>query len=177
MRYSRDFTIGERETQRFYRMLALQRWRGGAMVFGLVGALVGYLYIDWLDIPLQGTARIIACVLIGCMTAAFIALGIMFRTSRSVRTAIRRKGTDTYVQQTEIDGFGVRVTVDGEKAKVSFEKLHRVLETKNCFYLFLTGSDAWILPKEQMEDREAECAVIRGIFSKVIEPSRRKLRK
>ena len=29
--YRRDFTIGERETQRFYRMLTLRKWSRGIL--------------------------------------------------------------------------------------------------------------------------------------------------
>ena len=37
--YRRDFTIGERETQRFYRMLTLRKWSRGILGFGAAGAL------------------------------------------------------------------------------------------------------------------------------------------
>ena len=175
MRYSRDFTITEAEMQKFYRMLVLQRWGKGVLGFGVVGALVGKLYISWLDLPLEGGWAVAAMVLTGIVTMLFVTLGVIFRTRRNVRASIRRKRQGSYVQCTEIDGFGVHVTVGDEKAKMSFEKLHLVRETKDAFYLFLTPGDAWILPKGQMENAEEESAVIRGIFSKVIEPKRRKL--
>ena len=44
MSYRRDFTIGLRETRRFYLMLVLEKWRKGLLGFGLAGALAGYLY-------------------------------------------------------------------------------------------------------------------------------------
>lgn len=175
MRYRRDFTVTESHLQKFYRHLVLRRWSKGVLGFGVVGALVGKLYMNWLNIPLEGVWAIFGMVLTGCVTMLFVTLGVMFRTRQNVRKSIRGKGRGSYVQQTEIDGFGVHVTVDGDKAKVGFEKLHMVQETKDAFYLFLTAGDAWILPKEQMENPEEECAAIRAIFSKVIEPKRRKL--
>ncbi len=177
MRYKRDFTIAEADLQKFYRMLVLRRWSKGVLGFGVVGALVGKLYMGWLNIPLTGAWEIIALVLAGLVTMLFVTLGVVFRTRQNVRKTIRSRGRGNYVQQTEIDGFGVHVTVNGEKAKVGFEKLHMVEETKDAFYLFLTAGDAWILPKEQMEEPERESEAIRAIFSKVIEPKRRRLMK
>ena len=41
--YRRDFTIGERETQRFYRMLTLGKWSRGILGFGAAGALAAWM--------------------------------------------------------------------------------------------------------------------------------------
>ena len=174
MRYSRNFIITEADLQRFYRSLVLQRWGKGVLGFGVVGALVGKLYIGWLNLPLEGVWAAIAMAAVGIMTMLFVTLGVMFRTSRNVRKTARRK---SYVQETEIDGFGVHITVEGKKTKMGFEKLHFVRETADAFYIFLTAADAWILPKKQMENAEEESRQIREIFSKVIEPKRRRLLK
>ena len=48
--------------------------------------------------------------------------------------------------------FGVRVTVGKDKARLTFEKLARVQETRRAFYLFLSDTQAWILPKSQIEE-------------------------
>ena len=45
--YRRDFTIGERETQRFYRMLTLRKWSRGILGFGAAGALAGGQVSGW----------------------------------------------------------------------------------------------------------------------------------
>ena len=174
MRYSRDFTITEKDLQSFYRMLVLQRWGKGILGFGAVGVLIGKLYMDFLSIPLKGIWAVAAMVLTGCLTMLLVTLGVMIRTGRNVRKSIRRK---SYVQQTEIDGFGVHVAVDGQKAKAGFEKLHFVRETAAAFYIFMAPGEAWILPKKQMEDAAEECRKIREIFSRVIEPKRRRLLK
>ena len=44
MSFHWEFTIGARETQRFYRMLALEKWGKGIAGFGLVGALTAWMY-------------------------------------------------------------------------------------------------------------------------------------
>ena len=107
------------------------------------------------------------------LSTLFLAVSTCLR----VRAQLRRSGRERYVQQTEIDGFGVRVTVGKDRAKLGFDKLRRVQETRGAFYLFLSDSQAWILPKAQMEDRAAECAQLRQIFRTVIERGRLRLRK
>ena len=177
MRYSRDFTITQQDTQKFYGMLVLRRWRKGILGFAVVGGLVAKLYLDWLDFQLDTVGTIIFMVLTGIMTSLLITLGMVIRTRSNVSKMMRSKGRDSYVQQTRIDGFGVHVTVGKDSAKLGFEKILRVEENAAAFYLFITESEAWILPKSQMEDRETESRTIREIFSRVIAPKRLKLQK
>ncbi len=177
MRYSRDFTITRKDTERFYQMLVLRRWSKGILGFAVVGALVIKLYMDWLGFEFGTAGTAAMMVLGGILTAAFITAGVLWRTKGNVSKLMRKKGREGYVQQTKIDGFGVHVTVEGESAKVGFDKLVRVQETKDAFYLFVTDSEAWIMPKAQMENVDEECRTIREIFSKVVAPMRLKLQK
>ena len=177
MRYSRDFTITRLDTQRFYQMLVLRRWRKGILGFAVVGALVGKLYLDWLGFTLGGVEMVFFLVLAGVLTSLLITLGMVIRTRSNVSKMMRKKGRESYVQQTRIDGFGVHVTVEQDNAKLRFEEICRVEETSDAFYIFLTEQDAWILPKSQMEDTEAECRAVREIFSRVVAPKRLKLQK
>ncbi len=147
MSYRRNFTIGRRETRNFYLTLVLGSWRKGIAGFGAAAGMG--------------------------LSTLFLAVSTCLR----VRAQLRRSGRERYVQETEIDGFGVRVTVGKDRAKLGFDKLRRVQETRGAFYLFLSDSQAWILPKAQMEDRAAECAQLRQIFRTVIERGRLRLRK
>lgn len=177
MRYSRDFTITRKDTEKFYQMLVLRRWSKGIAGFAVVGALVLKLYMDWLGFALGTAGMAVMMVLGGLITAVFITIGVLWRTRGNVEKLMRRNGRERYVQQTRIDGFGVHVTVEGESAKLGFDKLLRVQETKDAFYLFVTDNNAWILPKSQMDDREGECRAIRDIFTRVVAPARLKLKK
>lgn len=177
MRYSRDFTITRQDTEKFYQMLVLRRWSKGILGFAVVGALVLKLYMDWLGFALGAAGMAVMMVLGGLVTAVFITLGVLWRTRGNVARLMRRNGREQYVQQTRIDGFGVHVSVDDKSAKVGFDKLVRVQETKDAFYLFITDNEAWILPKAQMENRGEECRTIREIFSRVVAPTRLKLQK
>lgn len=175
MSYRRDFTIGLRETRGFYLMLALEKWRKGVLGFGLAGALAGYMYAGLLaPSPSLQALAVLAGALIGMLA---VVLALVLSTSGRVKSELRRSGRDSYVQETEIDGFGVRVAVGKTRAKMGFDKLVRVRETAGAFYLFIADNQAWILPKAQMEDREEECRRIREIFRTVVEKGRLKLKK
>ena len=177
MSYRRDFTIGLREAQQFQLMLVLDRWRGGIFGFGAVGALVAWMYLSLPETPPALPVRLGAAAAAAVLTAAAAALILTVSTLSRVRRQVRSSGRESYVQETEIDGFGVRVTVGKDRARLSFDRLVRVRETRRAFYLFIAEHQAWILPKAQMEDREAECRQVREIFRTVLERGRLRLRK
>ena len=156
-------------------MLVLEKWRKGLLGFGLAGALTGYLYSGLLTLPPYLQVLAAASGAAAAILAAVAAL--VLSTSGRVKNEVRRSGRDSYVQETEIDGFGVHVTVGKKRAKMGFDKLVRVRETAGAFYLFIADSQAWILPKNQMEDRDEECRQIRGIFHTVVEKGRLRLKK
>ena len=156
-------------------MLVLEKWRKGLLGFGLAGALAGYLYSGLLTRPPYLQVLAAASGAAAAILAAVAAL--VLSTSGRVKNEVRRSGRDSYVQETEIDGFGVHVTVGKNRAKMGFDKLVRVRETAGAFYLFIADNQAWILPKAQMEDRDEECRQIRRIFHTVVEKGRLKLKK
>ncbi len=177
MTYRREFTIGLRETQDFYLNLTLGSWWKGALGFGVVGALVAWMYLSWLraGVGPAGMAAIMAITAL--VTVGAVALGMTITTRYRVRSQMKRAGKESYVQAVEIDGFGVHVAADGKKAKLGFDKLVKVQETTKAFYLYLSANQAWLLPKAQMEDPEGESEQLRAIFRTVIETRRLKLRK
>ncbi len=177
MSYARDFTIGLREIQSFHLYLALRHWWKGILGFSLVAALVVWMYMFRLapDSPPMAVAMVavgFALVVTGVGT-----LSAAVTTIVQVRGRVRRSGQESYVQSIRIDGYGIHVVAGKKKAKLAFDRLFRVCETRGAFYLFLAENQAWILPKAQMEDREAECAQLREIFQTVVERRKLRLRK
>ena len=156
-------------------MLVLEKWRKGLLGFGLAGALASCLYSGLLTLPPYLQVLAAASGAAAAILAAVAAL--VLSTSGRVKNEVRRSGRDSYVQETEIDGFGVHVTVGKNRAKMGFDKLVRVRETAGAFYLFIADNQAWILPKAQMEDRDEECRQIRRIFHTVVEKGRLRLKK
>lgn len=167
-----DFTIGLRETRDFSLLLMREKWRGGILGFGAVGALAAFLYASRASLPLL--AGLMAAGAAAAMLLA--ALCLVLSTWRKVKEQLRRSGRESYVQETEINGFGIRVTVGRDKARLAFENLAQVWETRRAFYLFLSASHAWILPKAQMEDPAAESAQLRALFTSVLERKKLRLR-
>ena len=177
MSYERDFTIGLRETQDFHLSLVLRRWWKGAIGFGVVGVLVVWMYLYRL-IP-DSPPAVVAVVagIFGVLTAAGVLAALAITTRMKVRDQLSRSGQGPYVQSTRIDGFGVQVRVGKKKAKLPFDRLLRVRETRKAFYLFIAEEQAWLLPKAQMEDVEKESAQLRRIFRAVVESRRLELKK
>ena len=169
MNYKRDFVIGLKETRDFYLGLALRSWTRGFGGFGLAGALATWMYWEFLDLPGELYVEILAAVGVGLVIVAAATLSMSISTTLRVKRDFRRSGKESYIQHTEIDGFGIRVTAQGRQAKVGFDKLMKVEETGKAFYLYLTANQAWILPKAQMEDPTQECAQLRQLFSAVVE--------
>ena len=175
MSYSRDFTIGVRETQDFYTMLTLRHWRKGLLGFAVVGALVAVLYTERAALPLPVRAGIAA--LTALVTAGAAALSLTVSTRQRVKRQIRQSRRESYIQAMEINGFGIHVTVGKDRARLPFENLLQVWETRKAFYLFLSEQQAWILPKNQMEDPTSECEQIRTLLRTVVEKKRLRLKK
>lgn len=173
MSYERDFTIGLKETQDFYLTLALGRWKKGVAGFALAGALVGFLYT--VGMPWYLRAVVMVCTAAAAAVVTVLVLAVT--TLQKVKSQVRASGRESYVQETEINGFGVHVTVGKDKAKMGFGDLAKVRETGKAFYLFLSDTQAWILPKKQMEDPEGDSARLRELFGTVIERGRLQLKR
>ena len=177
MDYQRDFVIGLREVRRFYLGLALRTRTGALWAFGAVGALLGWLYGELLELPGGAPLRVAVALGTRLLVVVTALISLCLTTAGRVRRDLRREGGESYVQRVEIDGFGVRVTARGRQSRVGFDKLMRVEETGKAIYLYLSANRAWILPKDQMEDPRGECARLRALFSTVIESRRLKLKK
>ena len=174
MRYERSFQIGEREMVRFHFRQSLREKVWGMLGLSLAGMLVIYLYLSRmvLDVTLSQMGIGMVCGFLGMFAALCAAFYVP--VLRHVRQGLKKLRTDHYAQSVVIDGFGVRVTANGREAKLPFDKIHLVQETRRDFYLYVTDTQAWLLPKEQMEDPAAESETLRTIFSAVLE--RRRLR-
>ena len=177
MNYKRTFTIGKKDIWRFYTMLALKKWGKLAVLMGLVGALTVQLYAPVLRLPDSIILRILASVAGAVLVTGLIVLYLVIYSRSKVLERLRRNGTESYEQEVEINGFGFYVQAHGKQSKVGFDKLLKVQETANAFYVYMTLIQAWILPKDQMENGEEEFRQLRTFFSTVMESKRLKLKK
>lgn len=176
MQYQRDFTIGVKELRDFYMSLQMYKWKSGLVGFGAVSVLTAWMYLGMLVPGLSGAGKVAAAVALGLVAAAAVAAGMMASARHKVNLQMRASGRTTYVQVTELNGFGVHVSVDKSKTKLPFEKIHKVHETQKAFYIYVSGTQAWILPKAQMDGPEEEKR-LRELLSMVIESRRLQLKK
>ena len=177
MRYSRAFQIGEKEMVRFHFGRSLREKLPGMIGLSIAGMLIVYLYMTRMGLSIT-TGQLVLWMILGFVfVLAALSLGLYLSVLFSVRKGLKKQGFTRYEQAVNIDGFGIRVRANGKEAKLAFDKLFAVRETRQDFYLFVTDTQAWLLPKSQMEDAAAESALLRQIFSTVVESRKLRLRK
>lgn len=177
MNYERTFTIGIPEAQAFHLAQMRNFWWKGILAFGIVGGLVSWLYLTAWGGALGQGAKFFVTLVAALVTMGAVFLGLTISTRMRIKRQVKVSGREEYAQEVVIDGFGVHVTVGQNKTKLGFEKLARVWETEDAFYIFITDDQAWLLPKAQMADQEEETAKLREIFNTVVESKKLKLRK
>ena len=177
MNYQREFTIRTKDLQYFRQDLMLEKWGALMTGCGLMGSVIAWGYLQWAGTEMGIIAEVITTVFAGIASLEILMLGMIWLNNSKVRDIMRRMGKSSYRQSVEIDGFGVHAESDGKKEKVGFDKIVRVRETGRAFYIFYTREQAWILPKAQMADMEAESKQLREIFSALVASSQLKLMK
>lgn len=177
MEYRRDFTIKTKDLQFFRQELMLERWGALIVACGFLGALIAWGYMNWTGQQPGIIAEVITIVFAGLASAEIITLGMIWLNNSKVKSGMRVMGRSSYPQSVEIDGFGVHAEVNGKKEKAGFDKIVRVKETVRAFYIFYAREQAWVLPKEQMENEAEETAKLREIFTALIASSQLKLMK
>ncbi len=177
MDYQRTFTIRTKDLQFFRQELMLEQRGGLITACGMLGALVGWGYLNWSGQAIGIFGEVVVSVFAGLASVEAIMLLMMAANSSKVKSIMRRMGKSSYPQSVEIDGFGVHAETDGKKEKTGFDKIVRVKENARAFYIFYSHEQAWILPKEQMADEAAESAKLREIFTALVASSQLKLMK
>lgn len=177
MRYEREFTIRSGDVIRFQQELMLRG--SGLRIVGIaiMGVVIAWLYVQWLQIEATPGQMAVWMAVTTLTTLAMVGLSMVITNRIQTKRHLQRMGRDTYQQKVLIDAFGVHVTADGKKSRVGFEKLTEVRESRKAIYIHINPAQAWILPKDQMADAEAEIRQIREIFDQVIESRRLKFLK
>ena len=177
MNYQREFTVRIKDLQFFRQDVMLEKWKTLITGCGLLGAVVAWGYLQWAGQEMGIIGEVITTVFAGLASLEVLMLGLIWFNNNKVKSTMRRMGKSSYHQSVEIDGFGVHAESDGKKEKAGFDKIVRVKETVRAFYIFYAQEKAWILPKDQMADVEAESAKLREIFTALVASSQLKLMK
>ena len=131
MNYQRDFTIGVKETQDFSRTLVLEAGGRAWWSSASWGPLCCWAYLMWLDLDL-GPVLILAMMAgTALVTAGAMTASMLLANRSKARRQFYAEHRDSYLQQVDISGLGIRVTVGKDRARLSFDKLMKVRETRN----------------------------------------------
>ena len=177
MKYERKFTIRSNDVIRFQQELMLRG--GGLRIVGIaiMGVVIAWLYVQWLNIEATPMEMALWMSFTTVVTLLVVCLSMVLTNRKQTKKHLERMGKESYQQEVLIDPFGVHVVADGNRSKVGFDKIMEVRENRWAFFIHLNPIQAWILPKAQMEDVEAESRQIREIFDQVIESRRLKFQK
>lgn len=83
-----------------------------------------------------------------------------------INRAYKEKRAQEFTQDVTIGREGVRASSTRGAALLKWGNIVRVRESGKTFYLFLSKTQAYILPKYQMKDAAAEAAQVRALFQK-----------
>ena len=177
MKYEREFTIRANDVVRFQQGLMLRG--SGLRIVGIaiMGVVIAWLYVQWLNIEATPMEMALWMSFTTAVTMVVVFLSMVITNRKQTKKHLERMGKDSYQQKVLIDVFGIHVIADGNKSRLGFEKVMEVRENRHAFYIYLNPIQAWILPKDQMEDVEGESRQIREIFDQVIESRRLKFQK
>ena len=143
MEYQGTFTIGRRENIRFNLYVMRGRFiLMAALVFVIIAVMLGAsTYGQTMSVP----AALLRGIPLGLGGAAlFLVINTVMLMTR-INRAYKEKRAQEFTQDVTIV---------------------RVRESGKTFYLFLSKTQAYILPKYQMKDAAAEAAQVRALFQK-----------
>ena len=105
----------------------------------------------------------------------FIVLNVVMLIFRINKSYKEKKAYD-FTQDITIDKEGVHASSERGGALLKWKNIEKVRESGRSFYLFLSKTQAYVLPKYQLENPEADAAQIRELFRKHLDASILKLK-
>ena len=164
MEYQGTFTIGRRENIRFNLYVMRGRFiLMAALVFVIIAVMLGAsTYGQTMSVP----AALLRGIPLGLGGAAlFLVINTVMLMTR-INRAYKEKRAQEFTQDVTIGREGVRASSTRGAALLRWGNIVRVRESGKTFYLFLSKTQAYILPKYQMKDAAAEAAQVRALFQK-----------
>ena len=164
MEYQGTFTIGRWEIIRFNLYVMRGRFiLMAALVFVIIAVMLGAsTYGQTMSVP----AALLRGIPLGLGGAAlFLVINTVMLMTR-INRAYKEKRAQEFTQDVTIGREGVRASSTRGAALLKWGNIVRVRESGKTFYLFLSKTQAYILPKYQMKDAAAEAAQVRALFQK-----------
>ena len=160
MHYQRSFQIGQEEATAFQLHQAFKTCCILSTVLALGGGALCLFFLQWKNATGAFTTGIMSFILF------FVLVFFTVRStiSKQVASLYEKGERKPYRQQVSVDGAGLEVRSGKKTKRIALSSLKQAVETRTHLYLYVSKDDAYILPKAQMEDPEAEMETLRAIL-------------
>ena len=94
-----------------------------------------------------------------------------------VNQSYKQRQVYEFTQDILIDAEGVHAASERGSALLKWEKIEQIRESGRAFYLFLSKAQAYVLPKDQLKDKEKDAALIRSLVREHLDGAKLKIRR
>lgn len=174
MQFQGVFKIGRKENIRYNLFVSQTRLIVmTVVVFVLIAVMLGVT--DFARTRSLSDTLLFALPLAFGGSVLFIVLNavmLIFRVNKSYK----EKTAYEFTQDITIDESGVHATSERGSALLEWNRVEKVREAGHAFYLFLSKTQAYVLPKYQLTNRDEDAAQIRALLRQHLDPKCLKLK-
>lgn len=174
MQFHGVFKIGRKENIRYNLFVSQTRLIVmTVVVFVLIAVMLGVT--DFVRTRSLGDTLLFSLPLALGGSVLFIVLNavmLIFRVNKSYK----EKTAYEFTQDITIDESGVHATSERGSALLEWSKIEKVREAGHAFYLFLSKTQAYVLPKYQLANRSEDAAQIRALLRQHLDAKLLKLK-
>ena len=173
MQFKGHFTITKRDNIDFNLLLMKRKLISASItVFAVITLLVGFLkYMQGIPLVNAALQALLLAVLGVVLLAVINIVSMLLRINGMYKSnKIAEFSFDALVDK---DGF--HATSDRGDSDVPWERILSVAETKGAFYVFITDSNANVLPKPQIAEASG-VETLRKLFIKYLPAQKLRLR-
>lgn len=166
MQYKKTFTIGKDENKRLNNfVMRKSRVKNSFAIAVLVifaEIMINFFILRSTSIPLGiAFAVLFAAIAVGLFwLICFVTLNI------KVKVLYERELLKPFLQKIRINSEGIHTTTDEGAALRPFDDVVKVCESSKDIYIFVSETQAFVIPKSQMKnpetDRDELCNVLRN---------------
>lgn len=171
--FSKTFTITKKDNLRYnFYLMQKKLVATVVMVFVIILGMVGFVkYAQG-----AGVWGAVLNALLMAVLGAVVLIGInVVTTVLRINNFYKQKKLMDFSVTFTTDEKGIHATSERGNFDLPWNRIVAVRETRNAFYLFITESNANVMPKDQFSGAE-EIAQLRALLVKNVEKSRLKMK-
>lgn len=157
------------ETMIFKTDLTLGDYKGlcklQTKVSTLIGSLAGGLFIAFVFMRLLAWSALLitAVAVVGCVA---VYLGIRFYINWRASRIYAMSNVSDLLTLT-LNDEGITQQAQSGEIKLEWDDVYKVIEVKDCYFVFLTRNKAFYFPKRSFESKDREKLFVEWIVEKV----------